>query len=69
MRLKNITIGYTLPANLTRKIGMSGVRFYVTADNVHTWNNLRTKMIDPEQSSFASYPLMRTYSAGVAIDI
>ena len=69
VRLKNITIGYTLPANLTRKIGMSGVRFYVTADNVHTWNNLRTKMIDPEQSSFASYPLMRTYSAGVAIDI
>ncbi len=69
IRLKNITVGYTLPKSVTRKIGMNGVRFYISADNVHTWNNLRTKMIDPEQSSFASYPLMKTYSAGVSIDI
>ena len=48
---------------------MSGVRFYISADNVHTWNNLRTKMIDPEQNDFSSYPLMKTYSAGVSIDI
>ncbi len=69
IRLKNITLGYTLPANLTKKIGMNNVRFYISADNLHTWSNLRTKMIDPEQSSFASYPLMKTYSAGVSIDI
>ena len=69
IRLKNITVGYTLPKSVTRKIGMSGVRFYISADNVHTWNNLRTKMIDPEQNDFSSYPLMKTYSAGVSIDI
>ncbi len=69
IRLKNITVGYTLPKSVTRKIGMNGVRFYISADNVHTWNNLRTKMIDPEQNDFSSYPLMKTYSAGVSIDI
>lgn len=69
IRLKNITLGYTVPKNLTKKMGLNGVRVYVSADNVHTWNNLRTKMIDPEQSGFTSYPLMKTYSAGVSIDI
>lgn len=69
MRLKNITVGYTIPSVYTKRIGMNNLRVYFTADNVHTWNRLRTKMIDPEQSSFASYPLMRTYTAGVSVDL
>lgn len=69
LRLKNITVGYTLPVNLTKKVGINSLRLYVSADNVHTWNNLRTKLIDPEQSGFSSYPLMRTYTAGISIDL
>lgn len=69
IRLKNITLGYTVPQKFTKKIGMNGVRIYLSADNLHTWNKLRTKIIDPEQSGFAAYPLMRTYTAGLSIDL
>ena len=69
VRLKNITIGYTLPSKLTKKIGLGPVRVYVSGDNIHTWNKLRTKMIDPEQSGFSAYPLMKTYTVGLSVDI
>lgn len=48
---------------------MDNVRVYVSADNLHTWNKLHTKMIDPEQNGFSSYPLMKTYTAGLSIDL
>ena len=69
VRLKNASLGYTIPSALTRKFGMNNLRLYITADNIYTWNKLRTKMIDPEQSSFMSYPLMRTYSVGISVDL
>ena len=69
VRLKNITVGYTIPKNITKKIGMNSVRVYLSADNIHTWNNLRTQMDDPEQSDFSAYPLMKTYTAGLSIDL
>lgn len=36
LKLKNITLGYTLPKKLSTKLGMQKLRFYVTAQNVFT---------------------------------
>lgn len=36
LRLKNVTLGYTLPNKLTTKIGISKLRLYLTASNVFT---------------------------------
>lgn len=36
LRLKSITLGYTLPKSLTSKINLSKVRVYVTAQNLFT---------------------------------
>lgn len=36
LKLKNITLGYTLPKSITTKLGMQKLRFYVTAQNVFT---------------------------------
>lgn len=69
VRLKNASVGYTVPGHLTKKFGMNNLRVFFSADNIHTWNKLRTKMIDPEQASFMSYPLMRTYTAGISVDL
>jgi TonB-dependent starch-binding outer membrane protein SusC len=33
-RLKNITLGYTLPQNLTKHVGISSLRVYATGDNL-----------------------------------
>lgn len=65
IRLKNAELGYTLPNDLAHKIGASNVRFYVSGENLITWQNLRTKSFDPEQSSPSSYPTMRTFNFGL----
>ncbi len=37
LRIKNITLGYTLPANLTNQAHIGAVRLYVTATNLFTF--------------------------------
>jgi hypothetical protein len=48
LRLKNITLGYTLSRRLTSKALIEKARFYVSAENLCTWDNLRGLPIDPE---------------------
>jgi TonB-linked SusC/RagA family outer membrane protein len=36
LRLRNLTIGYTLPQNLIAKVGLTKLRFYVSGTNVFT---------------------------------
>ena len=48
LRLKNFTVGYTLPSKITKKVGLSRFRVYFTAENFLTWDNLRGLPIDPE---------------------
>ena len=50
MRLKNLTVGYTIPVNLTKKIGIDQARFYFSGENLCYWSPLKkiTKYVDPE---------------------
>ena len=48
LRLKNVTVGYTLPAKFTQKVSISKLRLYFTAENILTWDKLRGLPIDPE---------------------
>ena len=76
LRLKNLTIGYTLPKRLTQKISISGVRFYFTGENLAYWSPIKKydKYIDPENARAEgsiwtfSYPWQKTYTVGVDID-
>ncbi len=45
-RLKNIVVGYSLPADLSEKIGFSNIRFYVQGRNLVTITNYTG--LDPE---------------------
>lgn len=67
VRLKNITLGYTVPASLTKKLRISSLRVYVSADNLKTWQNLRTNSFDPEQSAILNYPLTKTINCGLNV--
>lgn len=49
LRLKNIQLGYTLPAALTQKVFISSLRFYVAAENLFTFTKYHG--FDPEISS------------------
>ena len=70
LNIQNITIGYTLPARITRKFLVEKLRIYATCDNVFYWS--RRKGLDPRQSisggSSAYYHApIRTFSGGVTI--
>jgi TonB-linked SusC/RagA family outer membrane protein len=47
LRLKNLTIGYTLPSNITERAAISKARVYISGENLLTITPL-TKLIDPE---------------------
>ena len=53
-RIKNITIDYTFPQELTRKIRIEKLKIYVSGDNIFTHSPLfkHTDMFDPETIGF-----------------
>lgn len=73
LRLKNVVLGYTLPEALTKKVRIPRARIYVSGENMLTYTPFRTKYIDPEQldgdfTNGRTYPLSKTYSAGLSIN-
>ncbi len=55
LRLKNITFGYTLPQNVTKRFFVSSLRVYVTAQNLYTLTSYTG--YDPEVSMRANNPM------------
>ena len=71
LRLKNITLGYTIPIN---KRILEKVRVYVSGENLAYWSPLKrySKTVDPEVATTSAtndclYPYSRTFSVGVDI--
>lgn len=55
LRLNTLTLGYTTPEMFTSKLGISKLRFYLTASNVFVWTNFSGS--DPEVSTKRKNPL------------
>lgn len=72
-RLKNITLGYTVPSALTKKFCVNNLRLFVSAENLFTITNL-TETFDPETIGIGdwdgcTYPLSKTVSFGLNITL
>lgn len=73
LRLKNVSLGYTLPSRSLRKAGISQMRVYVSADNI--WTLTGYSGPDPEVSTrnsvltpgfdWSAYPRAFGFTAGV----
>lgn len=81
IRLKNLQVGYSLPKQWISKVGLSNLRLYFSGENLFTITGL-TDGIDPEtigsgygnwgggsSGSNKTYPLSRTFSAGLSITL
>ena len=68
LRLKNVSLGYTLPRSLTRKVGMESVRFFLTGTNLLTFTEF--KYLDPESPNVVTgyYPQQRTLTFGLDLN-
>src|SRR5699024_860293 len=70
LRIKHVTLGYTLRKALISKVKLSEVNFYVSGQNLFTWTNYTG--FDPEVTSGSNvspgtdsgiYPIARTLNA------
>jgi TonB-linked SusC/RagA family outer membrane protein len=82
IRLKNLTLGYSLPMNLIKRLKLSAVRIYLTGQNLWTYSPMFkvTKNFDPEVIEGSdpeinsgggdgfSYPMQKTYTLGLNIN-
>src|SRR5699024_4991824 len=83
IRLKNFQLGYTLPASMIRKIGITNCRIFVSGENLWPGTKL-SKLFDPEtisgsntdsnasapiKSAGNAYTLSRTWSFGLSVSL
>ncbi|WP_299551542.1 TonB-dependent receptor [Seonamhaeicola sp.] len=69
LRLKNVSIGYSLPHKLLDKMRISNWRVFVSGENVFEWSSIR-KFIDPETATLGNgfaYPFHRKFSVGMNV--
>lgn len=75
LRLKTLTLGYTIPKKLLKKAKISALRVYLTGDNLLTFTNYSGP--DPEVSTrnsvltpgfdWSAYPRARTITGGISL--
>lgn len=69
LSLKNVTLGYSLPETLIKKVQLSSLRIYVVGDNLKLWS--KRKGMDPRQYSSGTtgqnYAPIRTISLGINV--
>jgi TonB-linked SusC/RagA family outer membrane protein len=79
LRLKNLTLGYSLPRNLLNKVNVQKLRIYFVGENLFEFDKLGDIPIDPEidwttttsadsRSFGRSYPYRRTLSLGIQLE-
>ena len=77
LRLNTLSLGYTLPNSLTSRVGISSLRFYVTAYNVFTITGYSG--FDPESDcirrtnltpsvDYSGYPRSRSFVVGLNLN-
>ena len=78
LRLKNVTLGYAIPARLLQRLGLGSARLYVNATNLLTFT--RYKGIEPDINAFggntfgmgidySAYPTAKTFTAGIHLGL
>ena len=69
LRMKNISLGYTIPEKITVKIGLQRVKFYMNIENPFMIYKMCPQSMDPESNEAVNYPILRSYSIGVNVSI
>ena len=74
LRIKNITLGYSLPENIIKSFGMQRFRLFLSAENYFTISSSEFKGFDPELTGVdpgqnpVSYPIMKRLTLGLNVN-
>ena len=69
VKLKNVTLGYTLPNNVMARTNFNTFRVYLTARNPAILYSRLFDGLDPERNGSISYPLARVFMVGADITL
>jgi TonB-linked SusC/RagA family outer membrane protein len=69
LALREVTLGYTLPASLLRKANISACRIHITGNNLHYFTKYRGPMPEDGGADNGRYPNPRTFILGVNISL
>jgi outer membrane receptor protein involved in Fe transport len=78
LKLRNVSLAYTLPTALCKKLKVEKVRLSLTAENILLWTPAENQYIDPEMTTFgnnigakfgefAATPPFQTYVFGLSL--
>ncbi len=78
IRINNITLGYTLPSSISKRMKLQKLRFYITGSNLKVFTNYSG--YDPEVSArrgnpvtpgvdYSAYPRSRSFLFGVNVSL
>ena len=66
LRLRNIELGYNLPASVLNRVHLEKLRIFVSAVNPVSWSSLETKYsMDPE--TISGYPGLKSVNTGISL--
>lgn len=66
LKLRNLQVGFTLPAGVSRKIKLDKTRFYVSGQNLMTLKSKDFTGLDPENPNLG-YPISTTFTIGLNV--
>ena len=66
LKLRNLQVGFTLPAGVSRKIKLDKTRFYVSGQNLMTLKSKNFTGLDPENPNLG-YPISTTFTVGLNV--
>ena len=69
MRMKHISLGYTIPNVFLQKLGIKGLKVIANVENPFMFYKMCPQVMDPESNEGNSYPILRNYSLGVNITL
>lgn len=70
LRLKNLNVSYTVPNSFTKSINLRAVRVYFSGTNLALlFDSIKDWGYDPELDNIRAYPMMKSFSLGLNVDL
>ncbi len=68
LRLKSLEIGWLIPDNVTKRLGLSELNLYISGMNLLTFSYLPDGF-DPERTSISNWPVNKVYNIGIKLTL
>jgi hypothetical protein len=66
VKVKDITLSYSLPKTLMDKLNIANVKLYITGKNLFVFSNVEN--YDPERGGSFNFPLAKQYIGGINLE-